>query len=65
MIHMSHLGGGLSALLGRIRSYQDKDFWGTADNARHGAKGQAGVRSLYLQQFRVRHRGLLRRAWGR
>jgi predicted TIM-barrel fold metal-dependent hydrolase len=40
MIHMSHLGGGLSALLGRIRSYQDKDFWGTADNARHGAKGK-------------------------
>jgi len=39
-IHMSHLGGGLSALLGRIRSYQDKDFWGTADNARHGAKAK-------------------------
>src|SRR2546428_2645612 len=37
-IHMSHLGGGLSALLGRIRSYQDKEFWGTADNARHGMK---------------------------
>jgi predicted TIM-barrel fold metal-dependent hydrolase len=35
---MSHLGGGLSALLGRIRSYQDKDFWGTSDNARHGMK---------------------------
>jgi 2,3-dihydroxybenzoate decarboxylase len=40
IVHMSHLGGGLSALLGRIRSYQDKDFWGTADNARHGAKGK-------------------------
>jgi predicted TIM-barrel fold metal-dependent hydrolase len=37
-VHMSHLGGGLSALLGRIRSYQDKDFWGTSDNARHGMK---------------------------
>jgi predicted TIM-barrel fold metal-dependent hydrolase len=35
-VHMSHLGGGLAALLGRIRSYQDKEFWGTADNARHG-----------------------------
>jgi predicted TIM-barrel fold metal-dependent hydrolase len=35
-VHMSHLGGGLAALLGRIRSYQDKDFWGTADNSRHG-----------------------------
>ena len=29
IVHMSHLGGGLAALLGRIRSYQDKDFWGT------------------------------------
>jgi predicted TIM-barrel fold metal-dependent hydrolase len=37
-VHMSHLGGGLSALLGRIRSYQDKEFWGTRDNARHGMK---------------------------
>src|SRR5262249_33803854 len=37
-VHRSHLGGGLSALLGRIRSYQDKDFWGTRDNARHGMK---------------------------
>jgi predicted TIM-barrel fold metal-dependent hydrolase len=37
-VHMSHLGGGLSALLGRIRSYQDKEFWGTLDNPRHGMK---------------------------
>jgi predicted TIM-barrel fold metal-dependent hydrolase len=27
-------------MLGRIRSYQDKDFWGTRDNARHGAKAE-------------------------
>ena len=27
-------------MLGRIRSYQDKDFWGTKDNARHGAKAE-------------------------
>jgi predicted TIM-barrel fold metal-dependent hydrolase len=40
IIHMSHLGGGLSTLLGRIRSYQDKEFWGTTDNARHGMKAQ-------------------------
>lgn len=40
MVHMSHLGGGLSSLLGRIRSYQDKEFWGTLDNARHGMKPQ-------------------------
>src|SRR5262249_4988010 len=39
-VHMSHLGGGLSALLGRIRSYQDKDFWGRLDNARHGMKAK-------------------------
>src|SRR6266702_4466982 len=39
-VHMSHLGGGLAALLGRVRSYQDKDFWGTADNARHGKTPQ-------------------------
>jgi 2,3-dihydroxybenzoate decarboxylase len=38
VVHMSHLGGGLSALLGRIRSYQDKEFWGTLDNPRHGMK---------------------------
>jgi predicted TIM-barrel fold metal-dependent hydrolase len=41
-VHMSHLGGGLSALLGRIRSYQDKEFWGTLDNARHGMKPSYG-----------------------
>ena len=35
-VHMSHLGGGLSAVIGRIRSYQDKTFWGTKGNARHG-----------------------------
>src|SRR3974390_3339995 len=37
-VHMSHLGGGLFPLLGRIRSYQDKEFWGTLDNPRHGMK---------------------------
>jgi predicted TIM-barrel fold metal-dependent hydrolase len=28
MLHMAHLGGGLAALLGRVRPYQDKEFWG-------------------------------------
>ncbi len=37
-IQMAHLGGGIAALLGRIRSYQDKDFWATAGNPRHGIK---------------------------
>lgn len=33
---MSHLGGGIAALLPRIRSYQEKEFWGTAQDPRHG-----------------------------
>lgn len=36
IVQMSHLAGGISALLGRLRSYQDKVFWGTKGNARHG-----------------------------
>jgi predicted TIM-barrel fold metal-dependent hydrolase len=40
MVHMAHLGGGIASMLGRIRSYQDKDFWGTAGNTRHGMKAQ-------------------------
>lgn len=36
MIQMAHLSGGLASVLGRIRSYQDKVFWGTADNEKHG-----------------------------
>ncbi len=34
---MAHLAGGIASMLGRVRSYQDKTFWGTAGNARHGA----------------------------
>lgn len=33
---ISHLGGGISALMGRIEPYQDKVFWMTADHDRHG-----------------------------
>jgi len=36
-VQMSHLAGGLSSMIARVRSYQDKVFWGTAGNARHGA----------------------------
>jgi predicted TIM-barrel fold metal-dependent hydrolase len=36
VVHMAHLGGGIAGVLGRIRSYQDKEFWGTKGNARHG-----------------------------
>jgi predicted TIM-barrel fold metal-dependent hydrolase len=35
--HMAHLSGGIASVLGRIRCFQDKDFWGTKGNARHGA----------------------------
>jgi len=37
-IQMAHLSGGIAAMLGRIRGFQDKEFWGTAGNPRHGAK---------------------------
>ena len=36
VVHMAHLGGGIASMLGRIRSYQDKDFWGLRGNAKHG-----------------------------
>jgi predicted TIM-barrel fold metal-dependent hydrolase len=35
-IVMSHLGGGIAALLGRVRNYQNREFWGTAGDPRHG-----------------------------
>ncbi len=37
IIQMSHLSGGIASMISRIRSYQDKVFWGTKGNARHGA----------------------------
>ena len=33
---ISHLGGGIAALMGRIEPFQNKVFWGTADHPRHG-----------------------------
>ena len=36
VIQIAHLGGGIASVLGRIRSYQDKIFWGTKDNEKHG-----------------------------
>lgn len=35
---MSHFGGGLTALVGRIRDYQDKAFWGLAGDPVHGKR---------------------------
>ncbi|MGH7246638.1 MAG: amidohydrolase family protein [Pseudomonadota bacterium] len=39
-VHMAHLAGGIASMLARIRSFQDKVFWGTAGNARHGTKSK-------------------------
>ncbi len=39
-VQMSHLSGGIASMISRIRSYQDKVFWGTKGNARHGALPQ-------------------------
>jgi predicted TIM-barrel fold metal-dependent hydrolase len=36
-VHMAHLSGGIASMLGRIRCFQDRGFWGTKGNARHGA----------------------------
>jgi predicted TIM-barrel fold metal-dependent hydrolase len=35
-IHMSHLGGGIATMLGRIRKFQDREFFGTAAHPLHG-----------------------------
>jgi predicted TIM-barrel fold metal-dependent hydrolase len=39
-VHMAHLSGGIASMLARIRSFQDKEFWGTAGNPRHGVTGK-------------------------
>lgn len=39
IVQMAHLSGGIASMLGRIRGYQDKDFWGLRDNALHGRIG--------------------------
>jgi predicted TIM-barrel fold metal-dependent hydrolase len=39
-VHMAHLAGGIASMLARIRCFQDKEFWGTAGNDRHGRKAQ-------------------------
>jgi len=50
-VHMAHLGGGIAAMLGRIRSYQDKDFWGTIDNARHGMKARKDFDDYFAENL--------------
>jgi predicted TIM-barrel fold metal-dependent hydrolase len=47
---ISHLGGGIAALMGRIEPYQDKLFWGTAGHPRHGKLPQKPFRD-YLDRL--------------
>jgi aminocarboxymuconate-semialdehyde decarboxylase len=35
-IIMSHFGGGITSMVGRIRDYQDKEFWGLLKDPIHG-----------------------------
>ncbi len=51
-VQMAHLGGGIASVLGRIRSYQDRDFWGTAGNDRHGRNPERGF-DTYLAERMV------------
>jgi predicted TIM-barrel fold metal-dependent hydrolase len=43
IVHMAHLSGGIGGMLARVRSFQDKQFWGTAGNKRHGATGKKDI----------------------
>ena len=52
-IQMAHLSGGIASLLGRIRSYQDKVFWATEGNSRHGVKPLKDF-DYYLRERLVR-----------
>ena len=36
LVHMSHLGGGIATMLGRIRKFHDREFFGTAGHPVHG-----------------------------
>ncbi len=47
-VHMAHLAGGIAGMLARIRCFQDKEFWGTAGNARHGGRAKP-IRLLHRQ----------------
>ncbi len=51
-VHMAHLGGGIASLMGRVRSYQDKVFWGTDASPRHGRLPQKDF-DHYLRQNMV------------
>jgi predicted TIM-barrel fold metal-dependent hydrolase len=48
-IQMAHLSGGIASMLGRIRGFQDREFWGTAGNAKHGTKPEKDF-DYYLRE---------------
>ena len=48
-IQMAHLSGGIASMLGRVRSFQDKEFWGTKDDARHGMRPERDF-DYYLRE---------------
>jgi len=50
-VQMSHLGGGIASVIGRIRSYQDKEFWATAGNPRHGVKPKRDFDDYIRENF--------------
>ena len=48
-LQMAHLSGGIASMLGRIRGFQDREFWGTAGNPKHGAKPEKDF-DYYLRE---------------
>lgn len=51
LVHVSHLGGNVASLLGRIRMYQDKEYWGTVGSERHGRKAEKPFDYYLTQHF--------------
>lgn len=52
VVHMAHLGGSIASMMGRIRCFQDKEFWGTSGHPRHGAKPEKEF-DYYLRERMV------------
>jgi len=48
-VQMAHLSGGIASMLGRVRGFQDREFWGTADSLRHGAQPERDL-DEYLRE---------------
>ncbi len=51
-IQMAHLSGGIASMLGRVRGFQDKEFWGTANDPRHGLRPEKDF-DYYLRERMV------------